>query len=1459
MKTNDESNYLVSYKSKQIVKQVKKNSWYMKKSTNNIMSFFLERLAKEIQMFQELNKNARDINELSKDSAVPFTVVIMGEFKTGKSTFINALLGEDCLKSDVTPATAVVTRLVYSEKRTLKAYSDNEQYKEYSIEMLERLSSESDPEGKKLRANIHHLDVGLPNPILKDLIIVDTPGLNANPIHTEATKQFVNRADLVLWVFSYAKAGSRTELSEIKNLGEKLRPMGIVNRIDEIDPEEEDIDEILEDLKKRMGADVSHIVGISAFEAREAQKSNDPERLKNSKWEEFDKIFKNELIGNCEFEKYKSNLLKLKDCLKELYASIISKEEEYKKLFDNYNTINNEIENLKKKQEYFNEYMQNWSPGQNVSLIGVTVRLFNLPGEIENATQINLIKKSIEKADVVLIEEAKEIYNLEKKLDVDIKNNIKESNTTIIESQIDSIQSRNSSLKTRISKNEKEIIQFLKNGREAINKNIKSISDILCDLEKEKSEVILLRKKTNWIVEYGDILKNNIISEINQGLIYVYNNIELDGTTMPDTIGINGLMNKIDFLLVAISNKLGDDIDIIKTNEFILNDSTVPLNEYCNGAKTNCEVSKEKYFTRTNIFENNFNNNESKKTYTFKNGNRCKITWKDSKMVGDIQCIFNDGNTYNATLENNNLIGSGLYLFENDYSYSGSFINFEFNGRGTLDYKDGDIYVGEFLNDKLHGAGTYTFADDSEYKGDFKNNLINGQGIFTNINGDKYEGKFNGIEDCVGKIYYTNGECYNGDIKFLIKHGKGELRYESGETYQGEFQNDKVHGHGTYYFNNGTKFIGEFIDAIRIGILHLNNGNKIISKWNGNVAETQATIQYPSGDQFKGQVTLDKRNGQGVFIICNGDKYEGLWKDDILLGSTKYILNNGDTYIGELKNNSVVGNGTLTFSNGDKYNGNISNGIAKGKGQLITKVGKVYNGDFVNGSINGLGVEISPQEYKYNGNFKDGKKFGQGHLIYENKREYIGNFDNNAINIYQGIFIFVFENGNIFEGEYLTEKQIVMGTYKFTNDNAYRGNLIGNKVVGYGTYKFENGEVYSGDFEDGLFSGNGELLKINGDKYIGQFKNNKKNGKINLIRNNGDKINAIWKEDILVGNVVIEYINGDQYQGPLIDLKKQGLGSYSLSNGDKYYGDFNNDLMNGDGTLTKVNGDIYIGKFFNDKLAGKVKINYCTGNNYIGEYNQGKSGKGIYNILNIGEYEGIWINDRTCKNAVYRFLNGNIFYGDIFDNKMYEFGKLVYNNGTQYQGEFKENMYNGVGKLYFLSKDIYEGEFCNNKMHGQGNYTYNNGEKCIGLFENDSFIKGIYNFINGNQYSGELLKSKMNGVGTLKYVDGAVYVGQFKDGLQNGQGNFKNAKGNEFNGEFKNGKLNGKVTVYYINGDNYDGTFRYGKKHGLGIYKYSNGDLYQCEFLEGVLANKIKILEEVMTKKVGLFDFKKWF
>ena len=115
----------------------------------------------------ELGRRAlSDLEEL-------FLLVIVGEFNSGKSAFINALLGAELSEEGVTPTTSRITVLRHSPE----------------------------PVQRERRDGV--LEKGYPNAFLHEIAIVDTPGTNAIiRHHEELSRGFVPRSDLVLFVTS---------------------------------------------------------------------------------------------------------------------------------------------------------------------------------------------------------------------------------------------------------------------------------------------------------------------------------------------------------------------------------------------------------------------------------------------------------------------------------------------------------------------------------------------------------------------------------------------------------------------------------------------------------------------------------------------------------------------------------------------------------------------------------------------------------------------------------------------------------------------------------------------------------------------------------------------------------------------------------------------------------------------------------------------------------------------------------------------------------------------------------------------------------------------------------------------------------------------------------------------------------------------------------------------------------
>jgi small GTP-binding protein len=150
-----------------------------------------------------------------------FLIVVAGEYNSGKSAFINALLGENYLKTGITPTTADITILRYGE------------------------SSES----TKISAGETVLH--FPAPLLQAVSIVDTPGTNAiQREHERLTTDFIPRSDLVLFITSVDRPFTESErifLETIRNWGKKVAIL--MNKMDILDSEEDKV-EVMDFVKK---------------------------------------------------------------------------------------------------------------------------------------------------------------------------------------------------------------------------------------------------------------------------------------------------------------------------------------------------------------------------------------------------------------------------------------------------------------------------------------------------------------------------------------------------------------------------------------------------------------------------------------------------------------------------------------------------------------------------------------------------------------------------------------------------------------------------------------------------------------------------------------------------------------------------------------------------------------------------------------------------------------------------------------------------------------------------------------------------------------------------------------------------------------------------------------------------------------------------------------------------------
>jgi len=113
--------------------------------------------------------------------------------------------------------------------------------------------------------------------------------------------------------------------------------------------------------------------------------------------------------------------------------------------------------------------------------------------------------------------------------------------------------------------------------------------------------------------------------------------------------------------------------------------------------------------------------------------------------------------------------------------------------------------------------------------------------------------------------------------------------------------------------------------------------------------------------------------------------------------------------------------------------------------------------------------------------------------------------------------------------------------------------------------------------------------------------------------------------------------------------------------------------------------------------------------------------------------------------------------------------KKKYPNGDYYEGEWKKNQPNGLGKMIYANGETYEGEWFNGLFHGKGKMTYQNGNIYEGSWENGlSNGTGKMIYSNGNEYDGLWKNGKIiKGKGKIVGLNGSIYEGEWNEEWNN--------------------------------------------------------------------------------------------
>jgi hypothetical protein len=243
-----------------------------------------------------------------------YKVAVMGEFKRGKSSLINALLGLKILPADVTPTTATINRITYGSIAKVMIHYKNGEEKWIDISELSDYVTKLTPGGQARASQISEAVVLTPTVICQNNVeIIDTPGLNDDPQMTKITIDILGNVDAVILAISAKAPFSETEKMFVCQLIKSSSIHNIVfvlTYIDQLDEDEFNYESFVEFIRNRIYEgvfeqlvkdgeneiilrrahqmlDEMNLFGVSSTLALKSFVSNDMKLLKKSKFEEF--------------------------------------------------------------------------------------------------------------------------------------------------------------------------------------------------------------------------------------------------------------------------------------------------------------------------------------------------------------------------------------------------------------------------------------------------------------------------------------------------------------------------------------------------------------------------------------------------------------------------------------------------------------------------------------------------------------------------------------------------------------------------------------------------------------------------------------------------------------------------------------------------------------------------------------------------------------------------------------------------------------------------------------------------------------------------------------------------------------------------------------------------------------------------------------------------------------------
>ena len=221
----------------------------LEEAKNTFKVHFGEDKEDNVKAFEELAEKTRDGR---------FSIIVVGEFSAGKSTFLNAIMGEKYLDSFSSETTANINNLKSVNDSPTKKPMLRVNYKDGKCETSDDVSFENiqkyvSTKGVDVAENIESVDIFLDSSFLNSGVdLIDSPGLNGvKALHADITKNQIKASHAAIFMFKATQPGSKSDFETLVELKKSCKSILVVlNRIDEAAKQgEETVEDIVDKLK----------------------------------------------------------------------------------------------------------------------------------------------------------------------------------------------------------------------------------------------------------------------------------------------------------------------------------------------------------------------------------------------------------------------------------------------------------------------------------------------------------------------------------------------------------------------------------------------------------------------------------------------------------------------------------------------------------------------------------------------------------------------------------------------------------------------------------------------------------------------------------------------------------------------------------------------------------------------------------------------------------------------------------------------------------------------------------------------------------------------------------------------------------------------------------------------------------------------------------------------------------